>query len=89
MFSVAAGKNKRQGEEEDGTMRRIDIETILLCALIAVVGVFGIMTGAAAFAGVRFAECNGALLAGGGCTLGGLIWGILLIFNRNMVSKEG
>lgn len=68
-------------------MKNIDMETILLCALIAVVGALGIMAGAAAFAGVRFSECSGALLAGGGCALGGLFWGILLIFNRNMVSK--
>lgn len=69
-------------------MKKIDMETILLCAIMAVVGAFGIVAGAAAFAGVRFCECNAALLAGGGCSLGGILWGILLIFNSNMVSKR-
>lgn len=69
-------------------MNRVDMETVLICALIAVVGAFGAVTGIAAFAGVRFQECNAALVAGGGCTLGGALWGILLIFNRNMVSKQ-
>ena len=69
-------------------MRRIDMETVLICAGMAVIGAFGIMAGAAAFAGVRFQECNSALLAGSGCTLGGLFWGILLIFNSNHVLKS-
>lgn len=69
-------------------MNRVDMETVLICALIAVVGAFGAVTGIVAFAGVRFQECNAALVAGGGCTLGGVLWGILLIFNRNMVSKQ-
>lgn len=70
-------------------MKTVDMETVLLCALIAVVGAFGIVAGAAAFAGIRFQECNAAVLTGIGCTLGGVLWGILLIFNRNMVSKRG
>lgn len=74
--------------EEETKMRRVDMETILICALIAVVGAFGIVTGIAAFIGVKFQECNAALLSGGGCMLGGIIWGILLIINSNMVSKR-
>ncbi|MCI5874939.1 MAG: hypothetical protein PUJ55_02585 [Clostridiales bacterium] len=70
-------------------MKRIDMETILLCAIMAVAGAFGMIAGGAAFAGVRFQECNAVLLAGGGCGLGGILWGILLIFNSNMVSKRG
>lgn len=70
-------------------MERFDMETILLCAIMAVVGAFGIVAGGAAFAGVRFQECNAVLLAGGGCTLGGILWGILLIFNSNTVAKKG
>lgn len=69
-------------------MKRIDMETILLCAVMAVAGAFGIVAGGAAFAGVRFGECNAALLAGGGCTLWGILWGVLLIFNSPMVSKK-
>lgn len=69
-------------------MRRVDMETVLICAMIAIVGAFGVVTGIAAFAGVRFQECDAAMLAGGGCTLGGVLWGILLIFNSNTVSKR-
>lgn len=69
-------------------MRRIDIETVMLCALAAIIGAFGVVAGIAAFAGIRFQECNSAVLAGSGCTLGGIIWGILLIFNSNHLSKR-
>lgn len=69
-------------------MSRVDMETVLICAVIAIVGAFGAVAGLVTFAGVRFQECNAALLTGGGCTLGGVLWGILLIFNRNMVSKK-
>ncbi len=79
----------KQEKQEEKKMRRLDMETVVLCALIAVVGAFGIMAGAAAFMGIRFRECNAAALTGIGCTLGGILWGSLLIFNRNIVSKEG
>lgn len=69
-------------------MRRIDMETVVLCALIAVIGAFGLVAGVAAFAGIRFQECNSGILAGSGCTLGGVLWGILLIINSNRVSKR-
>lgn len=68
-------------------MKTVDMETILLCAVIAVAGALGMMAGAAAFLGIRFQECNAAVLTGIGCTLGGIFWGTLLILNRNMVSK--
>lgn len=69
-------------------MKNIDMETVMICAIMAVAGAFGIVAGGAAFAGVSFQDCNTALLAGGGCTLGGVLWGILLIINSNMVSKK-
>lgn len=69
--------------------KRVDMETILLCAIMAVAGTFGIVVGGAAFAGVRLQECNTTLLAGGSCAFWGIIWGILLIFNCNTVSKKG
>lgn len=69
-------------------MKTVDMETILLCAIIAVAGAFGALAGAAAFIGIRFQECNAVALTGIGCTLGGILWGILLILNRNMVSKR-
>jgi hypothetical protein len=59
----------------------VDIETIIICAVMAISGSIGILTGGAAFAGIRFSECNHAVLAGVGCTLSGLLWGILLIAN--------
>lgn len=70
-------------------MRTLDMETILLCAIAAAAGAFGIMAGAAAFAGIRFQECDGVLLAGTGGILWGILWGILLIYNSNMLSKRG
>lgn len=70
-------------------IKRIDMEVIMICALMAVVGTLGIVMGTAAFMGIRFQECNGTVVIGTGCTLWGLLWGILLIFNRNLVSKRG
>lgn len=70
-------------------MRRVDMETVILCAIIAIVGVIGVLAGGAAFAGVRFQDLDAVWLTGAGCTLGGVLWGILLIFNSNMVSKRG
>lgn len=69
-------------------MRTLDMETILLCAIAAAAGAFGIVAGAAAFAGVRFQECNGEMLAGIGGMIWGILWGILLICNSNMLSKK-
>lgn len=69
-------------------MKRVDMEMVLLCAVMAIIGAFGIVAGIAAFMGVSFWECNVTLLVGGGCTIGGILWGSLLIFNSNMVSKR-
>lgn len=70
-------------------MKTVDMETIMVCAIMAAAGAFGIMAGIAAFAGIRFQECNAVVLTGIGCTLWGMIWGVLLIFNSNKVSKRG
>lgn len=70
-------------------MKAVDMETIILCAVMAVAGTFGILAGAAAFAGIRFQEYNAAVLAGIGCGIWGILWGVLLIFNSNKVSKRG
>ena len=69
-------------------MKRIDMETVVLCAIIAIVGVIGVLAGGAAFAGVRFQDLDAVWLTGSGCTLAGVLWGILLMFNANMVSKN-
>ena len=69
-------------------MRRIDIETVLICAVMAMVGAVGLVAGTAAFFGIRFRECNGAILIGICVGLVGIIWGILLIFNRNQLEKR-
>lgn len=79
----------KKKDKEKKKMRRVDMETVALCALIAVIGAFGMVAGAAAFMGISFQECNAAALTGIGCTLGGVLWGSLLILNRHLVSKEG
>ena len=38
--------------------------------------------------GIQFQECNAALLTGIVCGLWGILWGSLLIQNRNLVSKN-
>lgn len=69
-------------------MRRLDMETIIICAVMAIVGTFGIMAGIAAFAGVSFQECNTVLLTGICCGVSGIAWGILLIANSNKWIKQ-
>lgn len=69
-------------------MRTYDIETIIICAVAAIAGSLGMIAGGAAFAGVRFSECNPVLLTGTCCTLGGVLWGILLILNCKNLQKH-
>lgn len=69
-------------------MRRLDAETIMICAVMAIAGAVGLVAGVAAFAGIRFQECDGAVLAGICLVLGGIMWGILLIFNSNHRTKK-
>lgn len=69
-------------------MRKLDLETIIICAIIASVGSVGLVVGAAAFIGINFQEGDGAKLAGICIALGGIIWGILLIFNSNQLTKQ-
>ena len=76
-------------EDIDMKAKRIDMEVIMICAVMAIVGALGIVMGTAAFMGIRFQECTGTVVLGTGCTLWGLLWGILLIFNSNLVSKRG
>ncbi len=75
-------------EKEDKKMKTVDMELILLCALMAVIGAFGLVTGVVLLLGIRFQECNAALLTGAVCGLWGILWGSLLIQNRNLVSKN-
>lgn len=70
-------------------MKTVDMEMIVVCAVMAAAGALGILAGIAAFAGIRFQECSTALLIGTGGILWGVIWGVLLIFNSNKVSKRG
>ena len=69
-------------------MKTVDMELILLCALIAAIGAFGLVTGVVLLFGIQFQECNAALLTGIVCGLLGILWGSLLIQNRNLVSKN-
>ena len=69
-------------------MKTVDMELILLCALMAAIGAFGLVTGVVLLFGIQFQECNAALLTGIVCGLWGILWGSLLIQNRNLVSKN-
>ena len=74
-------------------MKTVDMELILLCALMAAIGAFGLVTGVVLLfvgllVGIQFQECNAALLTGIVCGLWGILWGSLLIQNRNLVSKN-
>ena len=71
-------------EKEDKKMKTVDMELILLCALIAAIGAFGLVTGVVLLFGIQFQECNAAMV----CGLWGILWGSLLIQNRNLVSKN-
>ena len=43
-------------------MKTVDMELILLCALMAAIGAFGLVTGVVLLFGIQFQECNAALL---------------------------
>ena len=82
-------KAKKAGRKAMKTRNAIDMELVLLCALMAVVATFGLITGVAALLDVRLQECDAAVVVGIGCTLSGLFWGILLIANCHKVSRKG
>ena len=50
-------------------MPPVDMELILLCALIAAIGAFGLVTGVVLLFGIQFQECNAVLLTGIVCGL--------------------
>lgn len=39
-------------------MKTVDMELILLCALMAAIGAFGLVTGVVLLFGIQFQECN-------------------------------
>ena len=55
-------------------MKTVDMELILLCALMAAIGAFGLVTGVVLLFGIQFQECNAALLTGIVCGLWGILW---------------
>lgn len=68
-------------------MRRMDMETILLSVFMAAVGAFGLIAGLAAFAGVRFSDCDGGMLVCGACTLAAILWGVLICLCRHNAQR--
>lgn len=68
-------------------MKRSNTETVIVCAVTAAFGAFGIIVGAAAFLGVRFGEKNIETWLGAGLILGAVLWGILLLYNRKMAQE--
>lgn len=69
-------------------MKVLDMETIMICAVAAVIGTLGAVAGGAAFAGIRFQDCNPIALMGVCCGMSGLVWGILLLINSNRRIKR-
>lgn len=69
-------------------IKKIDMETIIICAVMAMVGAVGLVAGVAAFIGIQFHECDRKVLTGVCLGLVGILWGILLIFNRNQWTKS-
>ena len=69
-------------------MRKIDVETVIICAVMAMAGAVGLVAGVAAFVGIRFQECDRTVLTGICLILVGILWGILLIFNSNRWIKS-
>ena len=69
-------------------MRKIDVETIIICAVMAMAGAVGLVAGVAAFIGIQFQECDRSVLTGICLGLVGIFWGILLIFNSNNSTKR-
>ncbi len=66
-------------------MGKIDMETVMVCALMAMAAAFGMVVGAAAFMGIDLGTANLAAWMGSGCGLGGILWGILLVYNHDYI----
>ena len=64
-------------------MRRLDMGTVIICAVMAMVGTIGTVVGTAAFFGIQFQKYDSRVLVGICGVLGIVIWGILLIFISN------
>lgn len=72
---------------EEIAVKTIDVQSIILCAVIAAVGTFGILAGAAAFLGISLHDYRTAVSAIGGlCGIG--LWGVLLAVNWKTVVKQ-
>lgn len=62
-------------------MKSIDKELVGLCALIALIAALGVIAVVLVFTGMRVEACSPTVLATAYCSLSGLFWGTLLIFN--------
>ena len=66
-----------------GARHEHDVEKTVHSAAIV-----SLIAGVVLLFGIQFQECNAALLTGIVCGLWGILWGSLLIQNRNLVSKN-
>ena len=66
---------------EEFGMKSVDNELVGLCGLIALVAALGVVAVVLVFTGMRIETCSHTVLAASYCSLSGIFWGTLLIFN--------
>ena len=69
-------------------MRTLDYEMVIVCGIMALVAALAIVVGIVVIAGVRFYQCNPAILSGSFFGISGLLWGILMLTNFDKIIKK-